>query len=101
MKNKIIKSTLAASLVFGSLAGLPLSAKGFGEKLGLVSTASAAASDYGSTKGLVNSVAGKLWEEQAAVDAALTKLSSVDENDYLLIDAVSGKIFNKKRFQLH
>ncbi|RAP74019.1 S-layer homology domain-containing protein [Paenibacillus montanisoli] len=41
-KKKLAVTTLAASLVTGSLAGLPLSSKGLAEQLGLVNVASAA-----------------------------------------------------------
>ncbi|OMD37964.1 S-layer homology domain-containing protein [Paenibacillus odorifer] len=51
LKKKLVVSTLAASMVAASVAGLPLSSKGLANQLGIVGTVSAASSvDFASLK---------------------------------------------------
>ncbi len=60
LKKKLVVSTLAASMVAASVAGLPLSSKGLAQQLGFVGTVSAASNSSAAVKTKIVNVYEKL-----------------------------------------
>ncbi|WP_281885442.1 S-layer homology domain-containing protein [Paenibacillus sp. YYML68] len=96
MKNKVIASTVAASLALGSFAGLPLSTNGLLEKLG-VSTAHAESS------ATVDSVAVRLqqyqaflWEEERVQSIRDARAELKNVTDVELVRPLTEKIKGSK-----
>jgi hypothetical protein len=87
LTRKVAASTIAASMVLGSVAGLPLSTKGLNELFG-ISTAKASASLPNSEiSDKLNALYGQLTqEEKDAISAARDKLKNVSVSNYALIE---------------
>lgn len=94
-KNKIITATIAASLVLGSVAGLPLSAKGLLSHLGGVASAQALQNQDALLK-LTQIYAELSPEEKAAIATARTNLKAIDaDHEWELVYPVWHKIYLK------
>lgn len=88
LKKKLVVSTLAASMVAASVAGLPLSTKGFAAQLGLVGTASAATASSATVKTKILDV----YKQLSATDAVYlynlkNEVADLDEATFVEIFA--------------
>ncbi|WP_010276914.1 S-layer homology domain-containing protein [Paenibacillus senegalensis] len=87
MKKKVVASTLAASLVLGSLSGLPLSQQGLLQKFNLSDSAYAAALPSDEVINQIKKIYAQLNEsELTALNAALSKIRQLEpaENTNLI-----------------
>lgn len=97
MKKKLAVSTVAASMVFSTLAGLPVSTKGLFEKLGLQAGTAQAAAAPGTDTIIkeLNQVSSNLWsqDEKDAVSQARSALYGL--TDAALVSEITA-ILDKK-----
>lgn len=96
MKKKVMVSTLAASLVLGSLSGIPLSQGGLFQKLNLSGIAQAASEGLPSDKVIeqIRAIYNQLNEEEKALlDSALLEIKQLDpQQNTDLISPIWNKI---------
>ncbi|UQZ84347.1 Endo-1,4-beta-xylanase A precursor [Paenibacillus konkukensis] len=100
MKKKLVVSTVAASLVFSSLAGLPVSTKGLLEKLGVgAEVAQAATPGLNTIVNELNKVHSYVWtdDEKASISQARAQLNNLGNNaeDTALVSEVTTRINSK------
>lgn len=97
MKKKLAVSTVAASMVFSTLAGLPVSTKGLFEKLGIQAGIAQAAAAPGTDTIIkeLNQVSSNLWsqDEKDAVSNARSALYGL--TDVALVSEITA-ILDKK-----
>jgi hypothetical protein len=75
MKKKLLTTSIATTLVLGSIAGLPLSTNGVAQKLGITGVAHASALDDSGITARMKAIYGQLSDdEKGAISAARTKL---------------------------
>jgi hypothetical protein len=87
LSKKVAVSTLAASMVLGSIAGLPLSSKGLSEVLGANVAQASASLPNSEISDKLNALYEQLTqEEKDAISAARDKLKNVSETNYALIE---------------
>ncbi len=99
MKKKLVVSTMAASLVFSSLAGLPMSTQGLLEKIGVSTAQAAAPTGVKTITDELNKIYSYLWtdEEKAPISQARAELNALGNNDsnLALVSEVTSRV-NKK-----
>lgn len=93
MKKKLLTTSIAATLVVGSFAGLPLSSNGVAEKLGIVGVAYASALENSGIKAKLQGIYDQLLpEEKAVLDEARAKL---DQQSVAVSNVISQEVWSK------
>jgi len=111
-KKKVLTTSVAASLVLGSVAGLPLSPKGLANTLGVQTAYALDASALfdvdkikdmdreeakQKVKELLDEIKAQLSdEEKAVINEARAKFASIDESETYLVEDIWNKIAAKK-----
>ncbi|SEN60983.1 S-layer homology domain-containing protein [Paenibacillus sp. OV219] len=102
IKRKIAVTTLAASLVTGSLAALPYSDKGLAEQFGLVNVASADASPYDAFLNRLDNIYPYLTDgDVITINSLRTQISTLDNISKIdpLMALLPGDLQGDEEFQ--